>query len=81
MLSAWFHLQTSTMSEIDADFVAAIARIWHRFEPADQDLTALAEMLAPMDDAGESLSTKVGFDMEPADYLTGLEAMAKGPDR
>jgi len=41
------------MSRITADFVAALARVWHRFEPPGQDMETLADMLAPMDDAGE----------------------------
>ena len=64
------------MSDIDADLVRALARVWHRFEPAGQDLEELANMLAPMDDAGEALAGKVGFDMEPADFLLGMTDMA-----
>ncbi|MFT5175082.1 MAG: hypothetical protein ACI8W7_003271 [Gammaproteobacteria bacterium] len=69
------------MSRITGDFVAALARVWHRFEPAGQDMDALAEMLAPMDDAGEALSKDVGFDQEPSDYATALHAMAVSKDR
>lgn len=65
------------MSDIDAEFVKRLAKVWHRFEPAGQDLDQLAEMLRPMDDAGEALAPGVGFDMEPSEYLAGLEAMAK----
>ena len=64
------------MSDITGDFVAALARVWHRFEPHGQDVDTLAAMLAPMDDAGEALAGDVEFDMEPSDYLLGLEAMA-----
>ena len=35
------------MSRITADFVAALARVWHRFEPPGQDMETLADMLAP----------------------------------
>jgi hypothetical protein len=68
------------MSRITADFVATLARVWHRFEPAGQDMETLAEMLAPMDDAGEALSGNVDFDQEPADYDTALRAMAASKD-
>lgn len=64
------------MSRITADVVTSLAYVWHRFEPVGQDMNALAQMLAPMDDAGEALSENVAFDMEPADYLSGLQAMA-----
>ena len=60
------------MSAITGSFVAALARIWHRFDPPAGDVDTLATMLAPMDDAGESLAGRVEFDMEPADYLAGL---------
>ena len=68
------------MSRISGDFVTALARIWHRFEPQGQDVEALAEMLAPMDDAGEVLSARVEFDMEPSDYQLALDAMSKRKD-
>ena len=61
------------MSRIKGEFVADIARVWHRFEPKGQDMDALAEMLAPMDDAGEVVAEDVAFDMEPADFFNGLE--------
>lgn len=64
------------MSHLSGKFVAALARTWHRFEPPEQDLEILAGMLRPMDEAGEALSAHVEFDMEPSDYLVGLEAMA-----
>ena len=64
------------MSRISGEFVAALAEVWHRFEPEAADAQSLAEMLAPMDDAGETMAANVEFDMEPSDYLTGLEAMA-----
>ena len=69
------------MSRITGEFVAAVARVWHRFEPAGQDMDALAEMLAPMDDAGEALAEEVEFDMEPADYLLALQKLADTKER
>ena len=69
------------MSRITASFVAAIAKVWHRFEPQGQDLDTLAEMLAPMDEAGETLSATIEFDMQPSDYQLGLEAMSQPVDR
>jgi hypothetical protein len=69
------------MSRISAEFIAALAHVWHRFDPPGQDMEALAQMLAPMDDAGEDMSQAVDFDMEPSDYLVGLEAIAKDGER
>ena len=76
MLSELNLLHRSNMSQISAMFVAALAHTWHRFEPPEQDLETLAAMLRPMDDAGEELSVQVAFDMEPSDYLLGMDAMA-----
>ena len=66
---AWrpFKRRSSPMSHITTDFVAALARVWHRFDPPGQDMETLAEMLAPMDDAGEDMSHAMDFDMEPSD--------------
>jgi len=64
------------MSKITGTFVLSLAKVWHRFEPADQDMEALAEMLAPMDDAGETFSRDIGFDMEPSDYELALDRQA-----
>ena len=69
------------MSRISAEFVATLARVWHRFDPPGQDMQALSEMLAPMDDAGEDMSHAVDFDMEPSDYLAGLQALAEDGER
>ncbi len=68
------------MSRITGKFVTDLASIWHRFDLADQDAQSLAEMLAPMDDAGEVMSHSIEFDMEPSDYLAGLEATSDGGD-
>jgi hypothetical protein len=64
------------MSRITGKFVTRLADVWHRFELQDQDAESLAEMLAPMDDAGEVMAESIDFDMEPSDYLAGLESMA-----
>ena len=69
------------MSRISAEFVATLARVWHRFDPPGQDMEALSEMLAPMDDAGEEMSHAVDFDMEPSDYQVGLAAVAEDEER
>lgn len=68
------------MSKLDGEFVRQVASTWHRFEPPERDLEVLAEMLRPMDEAGERLSARVGFDMEPGDFLAGQQAMAAGGD-
>lgn len=65
------------MSHITAEFVRQLAAVWHRFDVTPQDAQTLASMLEPMDDAGETLSERVEFDMEPGDFLSGLDAMAK----
>lgn len=69
------------MSRITGDFATALAWVWHRFEPHGQDMDALAEMLAPMDDAGESLADDIAFDLEPSDYHVGLEEMSSSGDK
>ena len=64
------------MSDITGDFVARLAKIWHRFTlPAGEEQT-LADMLQPMDDAGETVARRLAFDMEPADFETALENCA-----
>ena len=69
------------MSRITDQFVATLAHVWHRFDPPQADTTTLADMLAPMDDAGEALADDVEFDMEPSDFILGLEATAASEDR
>jgi hypothetical protein len=64
------------MSEIDGKFVRSVAQLWHRFDPQGQDMELLAEMLRPMDDAGEAVAERLTFDMEPADFLTALDAQS-----
>ena len=69
------------MSEISADFLRLVAKVWHRFEPREQSMEELAAMLAPMDDAGETCSRNVEFDMEPADFLLAQDALAEPEDQ
>ena len=64
------------MSKIDAEFVRELARRWHRVELDDGASAVLAEMLAPMDDAGERQAERVGFDMEPASFGAALDELA-----
>ena len=64
------------MSKVTSEFAAAIADIWHRFT-SPRDMDSLAEMLRPMDDAGEALADRVGFDMEPSDFDRGLDDMSE----
>ena len=64
------------MSEITGDFVAMLARVWHNFTVPAEDAGTLANMLAPMDDAGESVAQDLQFDMEPSDFDTALEELA-----
>ena len=64
------------MPDLDHEFVARLARTWHRFEPQGQDLDKLADMLRPMDEAGERLSARVDFDDEPSDYHLGMAQMS-----
>ena len=61
------------MSAINGKFVAILARVWHRF--------TLANMLAPMDDAGEAVADDIQFDMEPSDFNAALEELAISKDR
>jgi len=64
------------MSEITGDFVAMLARVWHSFTVPAEDAGTLANMLAPMDDAGEFVAQDLQFDMEPSDFDTALEELA-----
>lgn len=64
------------MSEITGDFVAMLARVWHRFTLPAGDTETLANMLTPMDDAGETVADDLQFDMEPSDFDTALEELA-----
>jgi hypothetical protein len=67
------------MRRLTGPFVAALARVWHRFDAPEQDVEMLAQMLAPMDEAGERLAQRMRFDMEPADFLHGLDAESEPP--
>jgi hypothetical protein len=67
------------MSSITSDFVAKLAEVWHRFTLPEMDRQTLADMLTPMDDAGEAVAKHLKFDMEPTDYLDALEDLA--PER
>lgn len=64
------------MSDITGNFVAMMARVWHRFALPATDAEPLAGMLAPMDDAGETASGELRFDMEPSGFDRALEELA-----
>ena len=64
------------MSGITGEFVAKLAKVWHRFTLPGNDRNDLAKMLRPMDDAGEEVSQKVLFDMEPSDFNNALSDQA-----
>ena len=64
------------MSDITGGFVAMMARVWHRFALPAADAEPLAGMLAPMDDAGETVSRELRFDMEPSGFDRALEELA-----
>lgn len=68
------------MSAITGDFVAMLARVWHRFSLPDKDSETLAAMLAPMDDAGEDVAEHVAFDGEPSDFDVALKELATPRD-
>ena len=63
------------MSGITSEFVKTIASIWHRFSLGNQEAKILTNMLAPMDDAGEEVSSSIKFDLEPSDYNRALEEL------
>ena len=69
------------MSAIKGDFVKLIASVWHRFLPEQQEAEILANMLAPMDDAGEEVSENIEFDYEPSDFYLALEELANTKER
>ena len=69
------------MSGITDEFVAMLARVWHRFTPQTDDAETLANMLTPMDDAGEAVADDIQFDMEPSDFVAALEELATPQDK
>ena len=68
------------MSDITGDFVAMMARIWHRFTLPADDAAPLAGMLVPMDAAGETVAETMQFDREPSDFDRALEELAPPVD-
>ena len=50
------------MGEINTAFVTLIATVWHRFTPSNEEASTLADMLIPMDLAGEEVSENFEFD-------------------
>jgi len=67
------------VSRIDDAFVASVARAWHGIELDAADAQVLARMLAPMDDAGEALASRLAFEREPADFLRAMDWQAQRP--
>jgi hypothetical protein len=65
------------VSEINDSFVKLISRVWHRFTPSNNDALTLADMLKPMDIAGEEVAENIEFDDEPSDFNTALEELAE----
>ena len=63
------------MSGITSEFVKTIASIWHRFSLENEEADTLTNMLAPMDDAGEEVSSSITLDLEPSDYNRALEEL------
>ena len=63
------------MSGITSEFVKTIASIWHGFFLGNEEAKTLTNMLAPMDDAGEEVSSSIKFDLEPSDYNRALEEL------
>ena len=52
------------MSGITSEFVKTIASIWHGFFLGNEEAKTLTNMLAPMDDAGEEVSSSIKFELE-----------------
>ena len=65
------------MSEINNSFVKLICRVWHRFTPSNNDASTLADMLRPMDIAGEEAAENIEFDDEPSDFNIALDELAE----
>ena len=68
------------MSGITLEFVKTIASIWHRFSLRNEEAKILTNMLTPMDDAGEEVSSSIKFDLEPSDYNRALEELGDEED-
>ena len=63
------------MRSITGDFVAKLATICRLTLP-EEDRETLADMLVPMDEAGERVAKHLEFDMEPADFDAAMEDLA-----
>ncbi len=68
------------MSDINGEFVAKLAQIWHRFTLPAGDEDTLAGLLVPMDDAGEAVAEDIPFDGEPSDFDMALDELAAPRD-
>ena len=64
------------MGEINTAFVKLIATVCHRFTPSNEEASTLADMLIPMDLAGEEVSENFDFDDEPSNFNSALEELA-----
>ena len=64
------------MGEINTAFVKLLATVWHRITPSNEEASTLADMLIPMDLAGEEVSENFEFDDEPSDFNSALEELA-----
>ena len=64
------------MASITGDFVDRLAAVWQRSSVSKEDCETLAEMLVPMDKAGERAVRHLAFDMEPADFDAAIEELA-----
>ncbi len=64
------------MSDITGEFVAMLARTWHRFTLPAGNAESLADLLSPMDEAGEAVADAISFDEEPSDFDLALEELA-----
>ena len=64
------------MGEINTAFVKLISTVWHRFTPSNEEASTLADMLIPMDLAGEEVSENFEFDDEPSNFNSALEELA-----
>ena len=57
-----------------------MARVWHGISLEADDAAVLADMLVPMDDAGEELATRLGFEMEPSEFLKVMHRESSAQD-
>jgi hypothetical protein len=65
------------MSQITAEVVALLARVWHGIDLEDDEAAGIANFLAPIDAVAERAAERLAFEAEPADFQRLIEKLAE----